>query len=46
MPLAEKARVADYVIDNSGTREETERQVRDGLRAPSWPTCSTARRRA
>ena len=26
--IAEKAKLADYVIDNSGTREETERQVR------------------
>jgi len=28
MPIAEKARLADHVIDNSGTREDTERQVR------------------
>ena len=28
MPIAEKAKLADYVIDNSGTRAETERQVR------------------
>jgi len=28
MPLAEKARLADYVIDNSGTREATAEQVR------------------
>ncbi len=28
MPLAEKAKLADYVIDNSGTREETAEQVR------------------
>ncbi len=28
MPIAEKALLADHVIDNSGTREETERQVR------------------
>jgi dephospho-CoA kinase len=28
MSIAEKAKRADYVIDNSGTREETERQVR------------------
>jgi dephospho-CoA kinase len=28
MPVAEKAKLADYVIDNRGTREETERQVR------------------
>lgn len=28
MPIAEKAERAHYVIDNSGTREETERQVR------------------
>ena len=28
MPIAEKAKLADHVIDNSGTREETERQVR------------------
>jgi len=28
MPIAEKAKIAHHVIDNSGTREETERQVR------------------
>ncbi|PYN90728.1 MAG: dephospho-CoA kinase [Candidatus Rokuibacteriota bacterium] len=28
MPLADKARLADYVIDNSGTREATAEQVR------------------
>ena len=28
MPVAEKAKLADHVIDNSGTREDTERQVR------------------
>jgi len=28
MPVAEKAKLADHVIDNSDTREETERQVR------------------
>ena len=28
MPVAEKAKLADHVIDNSGTREGTERQVR------------------
>jgi len=28
MPVAEKAKLANHVIDNSGTREETERQVR------------------
>jgi len=28
MPVAEKAKLADHVIDNSGMREETERQVR------------------
>jgi dephospho-CoA kinase len=28
MPIAEKARLAHHVIDNSGTRQETERQVR------------------
>ena len=28
MPVADKAKLADYVIDNSGTRAETERQVR------------------
>ncbi len=28
MPITEKARLAHHVIDNSGTREETERQVR------------------
>jgi dephospho-CoA kinase len=27
MPIAEKAKLAHHVIDNSGTREETERQV-------------------
>jgi dephospho-CoA kinase len=29
MPLAEKRGYADYVIDNTGTREHTEQQVRD-----------------
>ena len=33
MPLAVKARVADYVIDNSGTREETDARVREVCRA-------------
>ena len=33
MPVAEKAKLADYVIDNSGTRAETERQVREVYRA-------------
>ena len=33
MPLAEKVKVADYVIDNSGARAETERLVRDVYRA-------------
>jgi dephospho-CoA kinase len=28
MPVAEKAKLADYVIDNSGSRADTERQVR------------------
>ena len=29
MPVAEKAKLADYVIDNAGDRTATERQVRD-----------------
>jgi dephospho-CoA kinase len=29
MPVAEKAKLADYVIDNSGDRAATERQVRE-----------------
>ncbi len=29
MPLAEKRGLADYVIDNTGDREDTERQARD-----------------
>jgi len=29
MPLAEKVKQAHYVVDNSGTREETERRVRE-----------------
>ena len=29
MPLAEKLALADYVIDNRGTREETERSARE-----------------
>jgi dephospho-CoA kinase len=29
MPVAEKAKLADYVIDNTGDRAATERQVRD-----------------
>jgi dephospho-CoA kinase len=38
LPIEEKKRMADYVIDNSGTPEQTERQVRDlfsTLTAPS-----------
>jgi len=33
MPVAEKARRAHYVIDNSGSRADTERQVREVHRA-------------
>jgi dephospho-CoA kinase len=33
MPLAEKRRLADFAIDNSGALEETERQVREVFRA-------------
>ena len=33
MPLAVKARYGDYVIDNSGTREQTEARVREVDRA-------------
>jgi len=33
MPLAVKARYADYVIDNSGTPEQTEARVREVFRA-------------
>ena len=33
LPLEEKRRLADFAIDNSGTLEETERQVRDVFRA-------------
>ncbi len=33
MPLAEKAKLADYLIDNSGGRGETERRVREVYRA-------------
>ena len=33
MPVADKAQLADYVIDNSGPRAETERQVREVYRA-------------
>ena len=33
MPLAEKVKVADFVIDNSGSRAETERRVREVYRA-------------
>jgi dephospho-CoA kinase len=29
MPLAEKQKYADYIIDTSGTKDDTERQVRD-----------------
>jgi dephospho-CoA kinase len=29
MPLDEKRAYADYVIENTGTREETERQTRE-----------------
>jgi len=33
MPLAEKVKLADYVIDNSGTRDATQRRVREVYRA-------------
>ena len=33
MPLSEKVKVADHVIDNSGSRAETERRVREVYRA-------------
>jgi dephospho-CoA kinase len=33
MPLAEKVKFADHVIDNSGSRAETERRVREVYRA-------------
>jgi dephospho-CoA kinase len=33
MPVAEKAKLADYVVDNSGSLPETERQVREVHRA-------------
>jgi dephospho-CoA kinase len=33
MPLAVKAKAGDYVIDNSGTREETAARVREVVRA-------------
>ena len=33
MPLSEKVKVAHYVIDNSGSRADTERRVRDVYRA-------------
>ncbi|MBI4609681.1 MAG: dephospho-CoA kinase [Candidatus Rokubacteria bacterium] len=33
LPLAEKVKRAHYVVDNSGTREETERRVREVHRA-------------
>ncbi len=33
LPLDEKRRLADFVIDNSGTLEETQRQVREVFRA-------------
>jgi dephospho-CoA kinase len=29
MPLAEKAKLADHIIDNSGDRARTEARVRD-----------------
>ena len=29
MPVADKAKLADYVIDNSGSRQDTERRVRE-----------------
>ncbi len=33
MPVAEKAKVADHVIDNSGSRADTERRVREVYQA-------------
>jgi len=38
MPMDEKIALADYTIDNSGTREDTERQVRETLIAISAAT--------
>jgi dephospho-CoA kinase len=35
MPIDEKIGLADYMIDNSGTRDDTERQVRETLYAIS-----------
>lgn len=35
LPLAEKRAMADHVIDNSGSREQTERQVQEVIRAIS-----------
>jgi dephospho-CoA kinase len=36
MPLKEKVRIADFIIDNDGTRKETERQVRKIWRKIAW----------
>jgi len=49
MPVADKTRLADYVIDSSGTPEETERQAREvfarleadaGRAGGGWPPLS------
>jgi dephospho-CoA kinase len=39
LPIEEKRQMADCVIDNSGTREQTERQV-----SALWPTLTTTAR--
>lgn len=44
MPLAEKARLADYVIDNAGDRTSTEAQVRDVYRTLQTEHRARARR--
>jgi len=45
MPVADKAKLADYVIDNSGARAETERRVREVYRALAGDLTARATRR-
>ena len=42
MPLAEKAKLADYVIDNSGDRAATEARTREVTRPPRRPEARAA----
>ena len=40
MPEEEKAKLADFVIDNSGSREQTEQRVRQVWRELTATACA------